>query len=164
MDFAWLVVLAPPLSVGFTVTWYVPAAAYVWVGLAPAPVWPSPKFHATEAMLPSTSELRSVKAHWRSVQPKVKSAVGGVLLPPDGPFESLHAASSAAQLTRVKIREERIVLGSMPQGKSTLSLGIATVQRGRPALPGARAVPWGGVVLDDTPLSRNPKARNGVAT
>jgi hypothetical protein len=75
-------------------------------------------------MLPSTSELRSVKAHWRSVQPKVKSAVGGVLLPPDGPFESLHAASSAAQLTRVKIREERIVLGSMPQGKSTLSLGI----------------------------------------
>ena len=36
----------PPLSVTVSVALYVPAAAYLWCGVEPVPVVPSPKFHA----------------------------------------------------------------------------------------------------------------------
>ena len=59
-------------------------------------------------MLPSGSELLSENVQARSLQENVKLAVGGVF---DGPPESLHAARSAAPVTRVNRREERIGVG-----------------------------------------------------
>ena len=91
-----------------------PAAAYVWLAGVPFPVWASPKLQVREAMDPSVSELRSVKLQVRSVQLNVKSAVGDELVS-DSRLASLHAASSAAPVSRVRIRGERIV-GSKPPG------------------------------------------------
>jgi hypothetical protein len=56
-----------------------------------------------------------VNVQTRALQAYVKPAVGGLLF--DGEVELLHAASSAAQLTRVMTREERIVLVPSPMVK-----------------------------------------------
>src|SRR4051794_19494237 len=78
----------------------------------------------------------------------VKSAVGDefdgpVLLPPQ-------AASSAAAETKLRTREERIVLVPSPRVKVRCRCGKPAVLRERPGAGEARPVPSGGVCNGDT--------------
>ena len=51
----------PPLSVTVSVTVYVPAAAYVWLGFVAVDVPPSPNVHERDVIVPSLSVDVSVK-------------------------------------------------------------------------------------------------------
>lgn len=115
--------VAPPLSVAVSLTEYVPAAEKLCgvalagpaVALLAAPLLGSPKSQATDLMDPSASLLASVKVQARSEQSTRKLAVGAVF---DGPLLSPpQAASQATPATRVRTREERIVLVPSPRMK-----------------------------------------------
>jgi hypothetical protein len=71
-------VLDAPLTLSTTVslTLYVPAAAYVWLGLVAVDVPPSPKFHECEPIVPPLSVEVSVKVTVRPLVVYVKFAVG----------------------------------------------------------------------------------------
>jgi hypothetical protein len=75
------VAVAPALSVTFSVTAYVPAAAYVWLGFAVVAVPPSPNVHARAVIVPSESVDVSVKLATSMFALDVKFAVGGTLPP-----------------------------------------------------------------------------------
>ncbi len=77
--------VAPPLSVTVNVTVYVPAAEYPCVGFCTVEEVPSPKFQLHDAIVPSESELPSVKGQDRFVHELVKAAVGALLPPPPPP-------------------------------------------------------------------------------
>ena len=69
--------VAPWLSVTVSLTLYVPAAPYVWLGLAAVDVAPSPNVHAYEAMLPSGSPAADESnRHSNDAHELAKSAVG----------------------------------------------------------------------------------------
>jgi hypothetical protein len=64
------------LSVTVSLTLYVPAAAYVWLGLVAVDVAPSPKFHECVPIVPPLSVDVSVKFAVRPLVVYVKFAVG----------------------------------------------------------------------------------------
>ncbi len=69
------------LSVTVSVTLYVPAAAYVWLGLAEADVPPSPNVHACVPIVPPASVELSVNVAVNPLVVNVKFAVGVPPLP-----------------------------------------------------------------------------------
>ena len=71
--------VAPCESVAVSVTLYVPAAAYVWLGFVAVDVPLSPNVQARDAIVPSLSVEPSVKLAVRPFVVKLKFATGGVL-------------------------------------------------------------------------------------
>jgi hypothetical protein len=68
------------LSVTVSVTLYVPAAAYVWLGLVAVDVPPSPNVHECEPIVPPASVEVSVNVAVKPLVVNVKFAVG---VPPE---------------------------------------------------------------------------------
>src|SRR5690606_884321 len=75
---------APPLSVTWSVTTYVPADANACVAVLDEDEPPSPKLHERVEMLPSASALTSVNVQLRPLQVYRRLAVGGSFDPPGG--------------------------------------------------------------------------------
>ena len=76
---------APSSSVTVSVTVYVPAAAYVWLGFVAVDVPPSPKVQERDAIVPSLSLDASVKLAVSPLVVNEKFATGGWFVPPPPP-------------------------------------------------------------------------------